>query len=421
MPPSSSSLRRVRRQRGVGGQEGLVYDHSGRPYVAMHPIYSSSNGTRACVLAFRITVCLLSLVVLVLSIVGQIVPYLKDVDDDDTWYYTVWEEQRVDDNGDASSKMLDSNAALAVFAILTGIFALVSFILAAVYASQWARAERERRAEERDSAELQSKHGRRRESAAPRNDNRSSERRGRRISDSDSDSFPYTNERVLNSGLVASVPHEEREANRRRLDRDMGIAIFSMLLCAAVCGFVTVILMGVGYSIDGYGGSTYQTELVAGFALFLVAFLLAVAAFILLAVPAATRLYLCCPPPVEDSELMAVREDEEDETTVPPPTAPRNPYQTGYTNAATAHGGGGGVDGHVAHGIPMALPGPPVASLLPSTAPPSGGGAYEMSERPPAPAPPPPPPAREGEYTTGVYFRPPPQLFPNVKKMNAGA
>lgn len=208
-------------------RDGLVRDHYGRQYVAIHPIYSASDAGRRRVLACRVVVCLLSLVLLVLAVAGQIVPFCyvaKSAKKDDVEYYSAWSEKRVKSGRTSKSELRDDNAGEAALAVLTVIFGLVAFVLAAVYAAHWSRDEAERRREEDANRRLQAVYGAERESRDASSSDRSSEQgeydynesashhrhmRHHRGGDStangrakqrhdEGDSFPYANSRVIN-------------------------------------------------------------------------------------------------------------------------------------------------------------------------------------------------------------------------------
>lgn len=408
-------------------QEGLVRDDGGYPYVALHPIYSTSTGTRKRILAFRIVVCILSLVVLVCAIVGQVVPFgeYKRLDRagklvKTRFTYSVWEVKEYDKKGQLGDTDNNEDAGgLQSFAVLTVIFSLVAFVLAAVHASCWHLNERARMDEEDANDKLQAKYG--------------VERTGNQESD---DSFPYGNECIEND-RVDCIPFEEAEAKRRRLDRDLGISTFSLLLATAVCALITVALMATFYS--KHIANKSNPKYTSGLPLFIVALLLAVAAFVLLAIPAATALYLCGAPPLPRADLMKVYSDEQDTETremqprqphtqpaahdaaidngchhssgetqcdkhqqqpamelyshhspPPPPPAQTQPVMNPFYPPNTFDNNHHNVA--VAQGIPVALPGPPMELLQQQQ--------------------------QQSEYTSGVYFEAPPQLF-NVRNTTA--
>lgn len=406
-------------------QAGLVRDNRGYAYVALHPGYSERRTVRQYVLAFRIIVCIFSFIVLLLSIIGQVIPFCQEGKEGRYQiHYTVWQEQ-VYTKKISKAIIVEYNEhakGVQVFAILAAVFGLVAFILAAFFASCWPQSEAARRAEEDANEKLQVNYG--------------TERTGSQ--DSDDTVFPYENERVVND-RVAYIPFEAEERRRRRQDRDLGIALFSLLLAAALCALITLIFMSTFRSnqIDEY----YQPKDREGLPLFIVALVFAVVAAVLVAIPPATKLYLCCAPPAVPADLMVLEAAQEESATqhVRTQAAPRAAAEHGSRGSAKKHqretqsydygeytqeeeemrnsrhtspppppppaaqmqpatnpyyppnlGDANNTNMAVAQGIPMALPGPPIEAL------------QQQQQQ------------QQSGYTSGAYYEAPPQLF-NVR------
>ncbi|KAK7196060.1 hypothetical protein NESM_000540100 [Novymonas esmeraldas] len=273
---------------------------------------------------------------------------------------------------------------LKVMCVVTSVLGFVSVVLSAVWAGMWAVHERQRLADQTANRDVLSLHGR----CAP----------GSTVLPANP--FEYANRRVENRSLVACVPLETREARRRKHDRNIGIATFSMLIGAAAAALVATVLMKEGS--DSFF-SPFHGVLWTGVVLYAVATGVGVIGFIVVVIPPATGLLLCRARPVERCVLMIA--DEESEMRGVPAPSPREAdvnaafLQSPLSNVL--------VNG-VAHGMPVALPGPPVDSLY---APPAASGAAQV---PPSAHRLDPSCGDAGGYQSATYYAPPPQLF-NVR------
>ncbi|KPA77953.1 hypothetical protein ABB37_06723 [Leptomonas pyrrhocoris] len=397
-----------------GELEGIVRDDHGRTYVAVHPRYSSASGYRHRIFSFQIVVSVLSLCALVFAIVGQVVPFGQDGNVHDLHLmFSIWYIHISSPTGELVNATDNKSAGGAkVFAVLTAVFSLLAFVLAAVHASFWHHDERLRSEEEDANATLQSKYG--------------TLRAGSRMSN---DSFPYENQRVLNT-CGDLVPFEVAEHTRRRRDRNLGITTFSLLLATALCALISLILISSLFSKLIVGVDTIRYR--AGMPLFIVALILAVIAFTVLAIPQLTALYLCNAPQTPHADLMvlgnAQRDSEELQqqqysqsavggsvagnatrsdvtsctrprpgavyTAFPPPAAQMltgpNPFcaPNMFDNNNVA----------VAQGIRIALPGPPIEMVQ----------QLQQHQHP-----------DQLDYPSGDYYTTPPQLF-NVSNATGG-
>ncbi|KPA77991.1 hypothetical protein ABB37_06756 [Leptomonas pyrrhocoris] len=350
--------------------DSLVQDERGdRCYVAINPGYAAPPAAYTRVLAVRSLVGFLAFVGTLLSAVGQAVYFRRGAYGMSK--YGVWRSFQfpgcwINDLDPEASKMRK------VFAVATSVFGLISCILSTVYAVEWPTLERARRAEQEDNFQLLCTY------ATGLND----------AEDSSATSFPFVNARVENRGHVEKVPIEEVERRRRKKDNDVGIAIFSMTMMAAVSAIITVLLMLYFHDSDFYCDG-YQSEWDAGFGLFIASLALSVTAFILVAIPQLTDLYLCRLPPVVRCQLMLVDVHRALQQQ-PPPGASTAQYRS-YTNA----------------GLPVALPGPHRSLLRHASPPPAGELSAEVSpgrgQLPEA--------EQEDNYTTAAYYTAPPPLF----------
>lgn len=436
--PAASATRRAE-------QVGLVRDNRGYPYVALHPGYTCRRTVRHTVYAFRLVVCFLSFLVLLFAVVGQCVPFCQEgKPGSDQEKYTVWQVKEYDKKPSkpVETEYNDKTQGAQVFAILTLFFALVAFVLSAIFASCWQQAERARRDEEDANYRLQAKYG--------------TERTGSQ--ESDDTAFPYENARIVND-RVAYIPFEDAERRRRRQDRDMGIALFSMLIAAAVCALITLILMS-DFRSNNIKAKNYPKYL-SGLALFIVALIMAVVAFVLVAIPPATRLYLCFSPAVTPADLMvldhSLRGDEDNEEaaeedsrvrTQPAPRAAAGDREKRTSSKQKQRQRASSSDGHVGYpqeqrqgtnhdsAYPAPPSGPPAAQMQAATnpyyPPTLGDGGNNnntnmtVAQGIPMALPGPPMEALQQHqqqqasgYTSGTYYEAPPQLF-NVNNNNSG-
>lgn len=336
----------------------VVRDKQGRMYVPLLPQYSCATAERyRCVLICRVVLCALAGAVLVLSVVGDVVPFCADgyfgyVG----WsrYYYLWPS--MGDSWMAADGELHSVIGLSMATIALSIICVA---LLSVFAAQWRTHERERRADEALCLRVCAHFGRPRPGQTVLPD----------------DPLLYANQRVENRGVVASVPLEQRELRRRKRDWDMGVAIFSMLLVTAALALVVLVLMVTMCSsvADEFTASP-------GPALYGVAMGAALVSSIVIAIPEVANVLLCRAPRVERCMLMVAHEADEDDGDAAAALLllqrlglSRRALRGNTSGVGFGHDGANPLTSGVQHGIPMALPGPSGGH--------AGGAARRTAER----------------------------------------
>ncbi|KAK7196123.1 hypothetical protein NESM_000547200 [Novymonas esmeraldas] len=279
--------------------ETLVVDAHRRHYLTVLPRYSCATADDyRRVLAWRIVLCVLTVVVLVLSVVGQVVPYVSRTCDrygrcintyDGTIKYGEWTE---------TNSWTMYSIGLFPLSIVASCVAGVLVALTITFACLWSSDESQRCAEAAMNRRVLRLYGR---------------VRGDTHVDQLSD-FPYANRCVTNTGLVEHVPLEVREAARAKRDRDVGIAIFSLYIVYFGLDLTMVMFMFTTVPTSSYSYyNYYYSEDVgvqgAGVVVCTIALIIAVLAFVLVAIPQATDLSLCHPRQVTRCFLMLVHED----------------------------------------------------------------------------------------------------------------
>lgn len=372
--------------------DALVKDESGREYVAIHPGYAcKSQGKYRRVLASRIVLCVVIAITETMVIVGQVLPYVHNVldtefsDSEETWplSLSVWSGWFTAESLSVHFTYAQQNVPAEVVVTIASVLTVLCVVMTAVYAALRSYNESARGVDATSNLHVLAEYGRARPGEAKQPSN----------------PFSYVNRRVENNRLVANVPLEQRELRRRKVDRLIGIIIFSLLLVAAALVLVTVALLSHKFTSEY---ARYSGKLDAGFIILTLLLLMYIVSLVLLAVPHASNLHLCRLSPPTRCVLMVAHEGDE-MNDMPPVAWLRQHPEHHYDSAIT--GPNVFVPG-VAQGIPMALPAPPVDTLR---ATPSVSDATHPSSSQRNGAPPP-----EGGYQSSTYYNPPPQLF-NVR------
>lgn len=268
-----------------------------RPDVVLYPPPVQHSRCRTGVVAvFRVLVALLAMAMAVLSVVGQVVPFCKVVDWKKEKSYSVWRETKKKyKKMKTKQEDREDNAGEKLFAILTVVCSVVGCVLCFVFVDLWVRHEQERRREvnayanaQRYAEEMQTV-----DAAHPHQEKSSR-------CDGDVHRLKSPSSRHRFDTYEGGAVLHQLERRRRRVDRDVGIAAFSLLLAAAVASLVTVALMAQFYNaevadeVEAEKGE--EAMMLDGVKCFIAGLVLGAVAFLVLALPVATDLYLCCPP-----------------------------------------------------------------------------------------------------------------------------
>jgi hypothetical protein len=266
----------------------------------------------AVVMIFRVLVALLALVMAVLALAGQLVPFCVFTDLKKEKFYSVWQEtERKTKKMKTDYDDREDNAGEKLFAVLSVVFAAVACVLSFVFVGLWTKhaCERQREAKWCEVVQQGLEEMGAIDQAYATNtttktcSNNSSNSYGARGGDEGAWRLASSS-RVRSSAYGGYVDFYAHERRRQSVDRNVGIAAFSFLTSAALCCLITVALMAHFYNeevaddVKEFKGET--AGYAVGFGLFVAALVLGVVAFLVLSLPFATGLHLCCPPSVED-------------------------------------------------------------------------------------------------------------------------
>ncbi|KPI84969.1 hypothetical protein ABL78_5984 [Leptomonas seymouri] len=303
------------------------------------PPIQRSRCRTASVTAFRLLVAAFATAMAVFAVVGQVLPFCDRTFRGWKVEYAVWRQSAARTSGGTTWRNArEGNTTEKVFSVLSAVFSLIACVLCSVFVGLWLRYEQERRREADAYEEAQRYAGWRqvqdRDNGAHRGANHHNGGRLRSEELHAQDSFKCDSPTAYPRVFGTKEEMYKRERQRRRVDRDVGVAAFSFLIAGAAASLVTMASM-MHFYVAVTNEGTASRGYVVGFALFVAAFALGVVAFVLLALPCLTDLYLCCGPQVETPKTPSASSRWDSADVEGLPAAAPVPQPAGFRNTRT--------------------------------------------------------------------------------------